>query len=180
MCTESTGCAASFGEMLLLIAINFHAGQLSSIVDLICQTLGNYPQIQHLLTIVKKEVDLVKSRYNYFFFPVLRIQFILLRIQIQDQSWIWTYLFPKDLPIFKQKFSNYFSSSFYVYFYDEPFRDNEIFNNLLFLTVWFGVWEQKVFFYSFWLIFCFLNPDSWKKKKHKMARTNIQWNPKSI
>ncbi|XP_023344126.1 integrator complex subunit 2 [Eurytemora carolleeae] len=38
--SESTGCAASFGEMLLLIAINFHAGQLSSIVDLICQTLG--------------------------------------------------------------------------------------------------------------------------------------------
>ena len=71
MCTESTGCAASFGEMLLLIAINFHAGQLSSIVDLICQTLGNYPQIQHLLTIVKKEVNVVNSSYNYFFFQCL-------------------------------------------------------------------------------------------------------------
>jgi len=35
-----SGCAGSFGEMLLLIAINFHAGQLSAIVDLVQQTIS--------------------------------------------------------------------------------------------------------------------------------------------
>jgi hypothetical protein len=30
-------CWISFGEMLLLIAIHFHAGQLTAIVDLACQ-----------------------------------------------------------------------------------------------------------------------------------------------
>ncbi|XP_072273333.1 integrator complex subunit 2 [Pyxicephalus adspersus] len=38
---ESTaGVSASFGEMLLLVAMYFHSNQLSSIIDLVCSTLG--------------------------------------------------------------------------------------------------------------------------------------------
>ncbi|KAK6641527.1 hypothetical protein RUM44_013239 [Polyplax serrata] len=38
---ESTsGVSASFGEMLLLMAIHFHSNQLSAICDLVCATLG--------------------------------------------------------------------------------------------------------------------------------------------
>jgi integrator complex subunit 2 len=32
--------AASFGELLLLMAIHFHSGQFAAICDLVCQTLG--------------------------------------------------------------------------------------------------------------------------------------------
>lgn len=35
-----SGVSASFGEMLLLIAIHFHSNQMSSITDLVCSTLG--------------------------------------------------------------------------------------------------------------------------------------------
>ena len=31
---------SSFGEMLLLMAIHFHSGQLSAVNDLVCSTLG--------------------------------------------------------------------------------------------------------------------------------------------
>ena len=37
---QVTGLSASFGEMLLLMAIHFHSNQLSAIGDLVCQTLG--------------------------------------------------------------------------------------------------------------------------------------------
>ena len=37
---QATGLSASFGEMLLLMAIHFHSNQLSAIGDLVCQTLG--------------------------------------------------------------------------------------------------------------------------------------------
>ncbi|KAG7251543.1 hypothetical protein CRUP_009654, partial [Coryphaenoides rupestris] len=32
--------SASFGEMLLLVAMYFHSNQLSSIIELVCSTLG--------------------------------------------------------------------------------------------------------------------------------------------
>ncbi len=35
-----SGVSASFGEMLLLMAIHFHSNQLNAICDLVCQTLG--------------------------------------------------------------------------------------------------------------------------------------------
>ena len=31
---------SSFGELLLLMAIHFHSGQLSAVCDLVCSTLG--------------------------------------------------------------------------------------------------------------------------------------------
>lgn len=34
------GATASFGEMLLLLAIHFHGDQITAITDLICSTLG--------------------------------------------------------------------------------------------------------------------------------------------
>ena len=37
---RQSGVSASFGEMLLLIAIHFHSQQLASICDLVCTTLG--------------------------------------------------------------------------------------------------------------------------------------------
>ncbi|XP_071448160.1 integrator complex subunit 2 [Hetaerina americana] len=37
---SASGVAASFGEMLLLMAIHFHSNQLSAICDLVCATLG--------------------------------------------------------------------------------------------------------------------------------------------
>lgn len=37
---SASGVNASFGEMLLLIAIHFHSNQISSITDLVCSTLG--------------------------------------------------------------------------------------------------------------------------------------------
>ena len=36
----ASACGGSFGEMLLLIAINFHAGQLNAIGDLVSATMG--------------------------------------------------------------------------------------------------------------------------------------------
>ncbi|XP_015117124.1 integrator complex subunit 2 [Diachasma alloeum] len=37
---SASGVTASFGEMLLLMAIHFHSNQLSAICDLVCATLG--------------------------------------------------------------------------------------------------------------------------------------------
>lgn len=37
---SASGVTASFGEMLLLMAIHFHSNQLSAICDLVCSTLG--------------------------------------------------------------------------------------------------------------------------------------------
>ena len=37
---RATGLTASFGEMLLLMAIHFHSNQIPAIGDLVCQTLG--------------------------------------------------------------------------------------------------------------------------------------------
>ncbi|XP_054712295.1 integrator complex subunit 2-like [Uloborus diversus] len=37
---STSGVNASFGEMLLLIAIHFHSNQITSITDLVCSTLG--------------------------------------------------------------------------------------------------------------------------------------------
>lgn len=37
---ESNSCSASFGEMLLLMAIHFHSNQVSAICELVCSTLG--------------------------------------------------------------------------------------------------------------------------------------------
>ncbi|XP_077996243.1 integrator complex subunit 2-like [Glandiceps talaboti] len=37
---SASGVSASFGEMLLLMAIHFHANQMQPIVDLVCSTLG--------------------------------------------------------------------------------------------------------------------------------------------
>lgn len=37
---SASGVSASFGEMLLLMAIHFHSNQLSAICDLVCSTLG--------------------------------------------------------------------------------------------------------------------------------------------
>lgn len=40
-CVDSAaGVSASFGEMLLLVAMYFHSNQLSSIIELVCSTLG--------------------------------------------------------------------------------------------------------------------------------------------
>ncbi|XP_078404358.1 integrator complex subunit 2 isoform X4 [Cetorhinus maximus] len=37
---STTGVSASFGEMLLLVAMYFHSNQLNAIIDLVCSTLG--------------------------------------------------------------------------------------------------------------------------------------------
>ncbi|MEE6520023.1 hypothetical protein FKM82_017804 [Ascaphus truei] len=37
---STAGVSASFGEMLLLVAMYFHSNQLSAIIDLVCSTLG--------------------------------------------------------------------------------------------------------------------------------------------
>ncbi|XP_070571553.1 integrator complex subunit 2-like [Ptychodera flava] len=37
---SASGVSASFGEMLLLMAIHFHANQMQPVVDLVCSTLG--------------------------------------------------------------------------------------------------------------------------------------------
>lgn len=37
---SNSGITASFGEMLLLIAIHFHSGQLPAVGELVCATLG--------------------------------------------------------------------------------------------------------------------------------------------
>lgn len=43
---SSSGVTASFGEMLLLMAIHFHSNQLSAICELVCSTLGMKVQIR--------------------------------------------------------------------------------------------------------------------------------------
>lgn len=38
--SSAAGVSASFGEMLLLVAMYFHSNQLSAIIELVCSTLG--------------------------------------------------------------------------------------------------------------------------------------------
>ncbi|GBP98280.1 Integrator complex subunit 2 [Eumeta japonica] len=40
LCICNSGATASFGEMLLLVAIHFHSGQLAAVGELVCATLG--------------------------------------------------------------------------------------------------------------------------------------------
>lgn len=44
---SASSVTASFGEMLLLMAIHFHSNQLSAICDLVCSTLGMKVPIRH-------------------------------------------------------------------------------------------------------------------------------------
>lgn len=44
---SGSGVSASFGEMLLLMAIHFHSNQLSAICELVCTTLGMKITIRH-------------------------------------------------------------------------------------------------------------------------------------
>lgn len=44
---SASGVTASFGEMLLLMAIHFHSQQLSAICELTCATLGMKIAIRH-------------------------------------------------------------------------------------------------------------------------------------
>ncbi|CAH0382391.1 unnamed protein product [Bemisia tabaci] len=44
---SASGISASFGEMLLLMAIHFHSNQLSAICDLVCSTIGMKIPIRH-------------------------------------------------------------------------------------------------------------------------------------
>ena len=39
-CAGVAKARISFGELLLLMAIHFHSGQLSAVCDLVCSTLG--------------------------------------------------------------------------------------------------------------------------------------------
>ncbi|XP_078729997.1 integrator complex subunit 2 isoform X4 [Lampetra fluviatilis] len=51
---SKSGVAASFGEVLLLVAMYFHSNQLNSIVDLVCSTLGmKIPMKQNSLAKMK-------------------------------------------------------------------------------------------------------------------------------
>ncbi|KAK7794932.1 hypothetical protein R5R35_005903 [Gryllus longicercus] len=55
---SASGVTASFGEMLLLMAIHFHSNQLSAICELVCSTLGmkvpirpnNMTRMKHIFT----------------------------------------------------------------------------------------------------------------------------------
>merc|ERR1740128_29006 len=60
---SASGCAASFGEMLLLIAINFHAGQLAAVGDLVQQTLSMK------LTISSTKMNRMKQIFINDIFP---------------------------------------------------------------------------------------------------------------
>ncbi|RZF41357.1 hypothetical protein LSTR_LSTR000071 [Laodelphax striatellus] len=44
---SASGVSASFGEMLLLMAIHFHSNQLSAICELVCSTIGMKVAIRH-------------------------------------------------------------------------------------------------------------------------------------
>lgn len=67
LCFSTTGVSASFGEMLLLVAMYFHSNQLNAIIDLVCSTLGmkvNYFSIVCL----GQEVESIFSLAKGFFF----------------------------------------------------------------------------------------------------------------
>lgn len=44
---SAAGVSASFGEMLLLVAMYFHSNQLTSIIELVCSTLGMKVRLCH-------------------------------------------------------------------------------------------------------------------------------------
>uniref|UniRef100_A0A8C7TX64 Integrator complex subunit 2 n=1 Tax=Oncorhynchus mykiss TaxID=8022 RepID=A0A8C7TX64_ONCMY len=49
---SAAGVAASFGEMLLLVAMYFHSNQLSAIIELVCSTLGMKVRMIYLFQLV--------------------------------------------------------------------------------------------------------------------------------
>uniref|UniRef100_A0A8C6LEX6 Integrator complex subunit 2 n=1 Tax=Nothobranchius furzeri TaxID=105023 RepID=A0A8C6LEX6_NOTFU len=48
---SAAGVSASFGEMLLLVAMYFHSNQLSSIIELVCSTLGMKVKWSHAVRV---------------------------------------------------------------------------------------------------------------------------------
>lgn len=48
--SSAAGVSASFGEMLLLVAMYFHSNQLSAIIELVCSTLGMKVSLSHQLS----------------------------------------------------------------------------------------------------------------------------------
>ena len=64
---RATGLTASFGEMLLLMAIHFHSNQINAIGDLVCQTLG-------------MKIAIRINRYYFYLFLKINIFIILLKI----------------------------------------------------------------------------------------------------
>lgn len=53
---SNSGVAASFGEMLLLMAIHFHSNQVSAICELVCSTLGMKIPLRQNNTVRMKQI----------------------------------------------------------------------------------------------------------------------------
>ena len=70
----ASGVHASFGEILLLIAIHFHASQVEAIADLVCSVLGmniRLGSLTRMKTLFTQEIFPEKVCYSrsiiYFF-----------------------------------------------------------------------------------------------------------------
>lgn len=68
---SASGISASFGEMLLLMAIHFHSNQLSAICDLVCSTIGMKIPIRHntmarMKVIFTQEIFTEQVRNNFY------------------------------------------------------------------------------------------------------------------
>ncbi|PKK22495.1 hypothetical protein A306_00000106 [Columba livia] len=92
-----SGVSASFGEMLLLVAMYFHSNQLSAIIDLVCSTLGmkiviKPSSLSRMKTIFTQEIfteQLLKSR-----------SFTKHKVSIKD--WIYRQLCETTTPLHPQ------------------------------------------------------------------------------
>lgn len=93
---SASGVTASFGEMLLLMAIHFHSNQLSAIFELVSSTLGMKVPIRHnnmtrMKQIFTQEIFTEQVIYLSNAFSVIRIRYLniywynnILKISIRE------------------------------------------------------------------------------------------------
>uniref|UniRef100_A0A3B5JZC0 Integrator complex subunit 2 n=1 Tax=Takifugu rubripes TaxID=31033 RepID=A0A3B5JZC0_TAKRU len=102
---SAAGVAASFGEMLLLVAMYFHSNQLSSIIELVCSTLGMKVRAMALAWLVAVTNSLSANITGFLpihcIYQLLRSRaFTKHKVSIKD--WIYRQLCETIMPIHTQ------------------------------------------------------------------------------
>uniref|UniRef100_A0A8C3AIJ9 Integrator complex subunit 2 n=1 Tax=Cyclopterus lumpus TaxID=8103 RepID=A0A8C3AIJ9_CYCLU len=101
---SAAGVSASFGEMLLLVAMYFHSNQLSSIIELVCSTLGMKVVTAHAVRVAvtnNLSANITGFLPIHCIYQLLRSRsFTKHKVSIKD--WIYRQLCETNTPIHTQ------------------------------------------------------------------------------
>uniref|UniRef100_A0A8D3DGZ2 Integrator complex subunit 2 n=1 Tax=Scophthalmus maximus TaxID=52904 RepID=A0A8D3DGZ2_SCOMX len=101
---SAAGVSASFGEMLLLVAMYFHSNQLSSIIELVCSTLGMKVVTAHAVRVAvtnNLSANITGFLPIHCIYQLLRSRaFTKHKVSIKD--WIYRQLCETSTPIHTQ------------------------------------------------------------------------------